>query len=307
MKTNFTLFALVVILLLADAAAQAAPPTVAVYDFTGDGDAAGYGRQLTTLVTADLTTETNLVMLERAELDKALSEQAFGMSGMVSSDAAAKIGQITGAKVLVAGQVIKTDDGHLVIVADIIGTETGRLFASQVEGGPENLLDLSAALSRKIAKTISDQATNLITPAQESSEDHQERIIKSISGTNRPSVSVDILYPVGKGRHSATAEAELGHILLSAGFAVVDGHSDRKPDIEITGMDDIGPGPRQGALYNYRCVVDLKIQERRTGEILGFDHQVSTATDTARAAADKSSQVNAIDALAERVLPLLAK
>ena len=40
---------------------------------------------VTTLVTADLTTETNLVLLERAELTKALNEQAFGVSGLVSS------------------------------------------------------------------------------------------------------------------------------------------------------------------------------------------------------------------------------
>src|SRR5258706_12729152 len=78
--------------LLAGVIAQAAPPlTVAVYDFKGDAEAASYGNNVTTLVTANLTTETNLVMLERAELTKALSEQAFGISGMVTSDAAAKI------------------------------------------------------------------------------------------------------------------------------------------------------------------------------------------------------------------------
>src|SRR5471032_1684984 len=145
--------------------AQAAPPaalTVAVYDFKGDADASSYGNNVTTLVTADLTTETNLVLVERAELTKALNEQAFGISGMVSSDAAAKIGQITGARVLVAGQVIKTGKDHLIIVANIIGTETGRLFADKVEGAADNLSDLTSSLSRKIAQTISDQVTNLV-------------------------------------------------------------------------------------------------------------------------------------------------
>jgi TolB-like protein len=166
-------------LLLAGVMARAGSPqtplTVAVYDFKGDADAASYGNNVTTLITADLTDEKNLVMLERAELNKALQEQAFGISGMVSSDAAAKIGQITGAKVLVAGQVIKTQGNHLTIVAYMIGTETGRLFADKVEGAADNLTALTSDLSRKIAKTISIQNTNLVTPEPESHEDYLNR------------------------------------------------------------------------------------------------------------------------------------
>src|SRR5579871_4513036 len=93
------------------------PPTAAVYDFKDADPREGrYAGKITTLVTADLTTQTNLVMLERGELNKALNEQAFGASGMVSADAASRIGQITGAKVLVSGQVIMTDQSHLVVV-----------------------------------------------------------------------------------------------------------------------------------------------------------------------------------------------
>jgi hypothetical protein len=307
------------------------PPTltVAVYDFTATSEtqvedkathwnaslwnaqretAHDIGPNVTALVTADLAAETNLALVERSELSKALSEQAFGISGMVSSDAAAKIGKITGAKVLVAGQVIKDGaDNHLVIVADVIGTETGRLFADKVEGPADNLSKLTFDLSEKISQTISTQATNLVAAAVESHDQLLERIIKSINGTNRPSVSLNIFYSLGKGRHAETAEAELGLILLKSGFAVVDDSSDRKPDIEITGIDDTSAGSRQGELFSYRAVIQLKIQERRTGDIIGFDHQESTATDAAKSGADKSSQINAVDALAERILPLLAK
>jgi TolB-like protein len=307
MKTKISL--VLILLSFSIALAQAAPQaalTVAVYDFKGDADAASFGSQVTTLVTADLTTETNLVLVERAELTKALNEQAFGVSGMVSSDAAAKIGQITGAKVLVAGQVIKTSEDHLVIVADIIGTETGRLFADKVEGSADNLMDLTSQLSRKIAQTISDQATNLIAAAQESSADRLEQIIKGINGTNRPSVSVDVFTPNRKG-HCATIEGEFGVILLQAGFTVVDANSDRKADVEITGVADNSTGSRQGGLFSGRSVIELKIQERRTGNILAFDRQESSATDAAKGSASRSAQVNAVDAMAERVLPLLAK
>jgi TolB-like protein len=285
---------------------ETSPLTVAVYDFTGVAEAKSYGEKVTALVTADLTTETNLVMLERSELSKALNEQAFGISGMVSADAAARIGQITGARVLVSGQVINTGTDHLIVVANIIGTETGRLFAAKVEGAGDNVAGLTTDLSRKIARTISAQATNLVAAAEESHAEYLERIIKGITGTNRPAVSVNIVWPNRKG-HSASAEAEFGVVLLKAGFTVVDSNSDRKPDVEITGVDDASPGPRRGNLYSCRAVIELKVQERRTGNIIVFDRQESTANDVAKAGANRSAQVNTVDGLAERILPLLAQ
>jgi Curli production assembly/transport component CsgG len=284
--------------------AEVPPLTVAVYDFTGTGEAKSYGENVTALVTADLTADTNLVMVERAELNKALTELAFGISGIVSSDAAAQIGQITGAKVLVAGQVIKTGENQLVIVADIIGTATGRLFAAQVAGTTDNLTELTSNLSRKIAQIIISQATNLAPAPEESHAERLEQIVKSIKGTNRPAVSVNFLWPNGKG-HNVTDETEFGIILLKAGFPVVDSNSDRKPDVEITGIDDTNMGPRRGGLLTFRTVISLKVQ-KRTGNIITFDHQEGTGTDIARSSAARTAQVNAVDELAARVLPLLA-
>jgi TolB-like protein len=306
-KKNPTFLLFAALAMFAHAAdAPKSPLTVAVYDFTGEAGAASYGKNVTTLVTADLATETNLALVERKELTKTLREQAFGVSGMVSSDAAAQIGHLTGAKILVAGQVLKTGDNHLVIVANIIGTETGRLFADKVEGGADHLMDLTTQLSAKIAQTISDQTTNLLAAAQDTSAERLARILKAITGTNRPSVSVNILVPPGTG-HSATAETEFGSLLLKAGFKVVDDKSDRKPDIEITGVDDISAAPGQGGLASSRAVIELKVQERRTGNILLFDRQEATASDAAMSAAQGAAQVNAVDALAERLFPLLAK
>jgi TolB-like protein len=312
MKSIISALLMLPLLGLAGRVAAQSPLTVAVYDFTGGSDAAEYGGKVTTLVTANLTAETNLVMVERAELDKALSEQAFGVSGMVSSDAAAKIGQITGARVLVVGQVIKTGENHLVIVAEIIGTETARLFAPKVDGPADNLLELTSELSRKIARTINDQATNLVMPAEESHEVRLERIVKGISGTNRPTVSVRITQYNRYGQRwpDGLVENEFGVILQKAGFKVVDENSDQKPDIEITGEAVTNWGeatPRRGGLLSINSSIDLKIHERKTGKIIAFDRQESTATGVGEVVVDKMAQVNAVDALAERILPLLAQ
>lgn len=310
-KIKLTVLLSLALALGAVAADKPQPPiTVAVYDFSdAERSAANYGTKVTTLVTADLTTETNLVMLERADLTKVLNEQAFNISGMVSADAAAKIGQITGVKVLVAGQVIKTGENQLIVIANIIGTETGRLFATKVAGAADNLLELTTALSSNIARTISLQATNLVTPPAESREVRLERIVKSITGTNRPSVSIVLTgyNMLGNNWQDEIIKNEIGFILMKAGFVVVDEVSDRKPDLQITGTVASETGLPRGGLLTGRATVDLKIQERRTGNIIGLDHQEATATDLGVATASKAAQTKAADDLAERILPLLAK
>jgi TolB-like protein len=282
---------------------------VAVYDFTAtDKNAVSYAKKVTAFVTAELTLETNLVMLARAELSQALREQAFGVSGLVNSEAAAKIGQLTGAKVLVAGQVIRTEGGHVVLVATIIGTETGRLFAAQVEGDVLKPMGLSAELSRRIAQTINAQTTNLVAAAGESRNERVARILKGIKGKNRPAVSVSIHHYTADGpEHCSTGEGEFGAVLLKAGFAVVDANSERKPEVEITGVDDFSQGPGRGDLISCRVVFDVKVQERRTGNIIALDHQESHSSDIALPCALRAAQADAVDKLAERILPLLAQ
>jgi hypothetical protein len=302
--------ALVSILLLSAGAVvhagPKAPLTVAVYDFKSQNDAAGYGRKIAALVTSDLAAETNMVMLQRVELTSALNEQAFGISGLLSSDAAARIGQITGAKVLVSGELMVTEQNHLVVLANIIGMETGRLYAAKAEGGPDTLFEIASSLSSKITQIIAEQLTNLIAAPVESAGARMERIVKSVTGPHRPSVSVNILWTQGQG-HCATAEVELGAILLKAGFPVVDGESERKAEVEIKGVADRSEGPGRGQLFSYRTVIQLKAENRRTGDFIAMDREESIATEATRMGAEQSALVQAADALAERVLPLLAK
>jgi hypothetical protein len=99
----------------------------------------------------------------------------------------------------------------------------------------------------------------------------------------------------------------MGLILQKAGFAVVDGNSDRKPDVVITGVVDVDGGPSRGGLHTEHAVIEMKVQEQRTGLIIAMDRQESVATDVAQMAAQRAAQALAVDELAERVLPLLAK
>lgn len=281
--------------------------TVAVYDFT-DVDKNGdvYGSKVTALVTANLTAEENLVMLERSDLKKALGEQAIGVAGLVTSETAARIGQFTGAKVLVSGQVIKTEKNRLFIVASIVGTETGRLFAEKVEGAAEKFADLTSDLSKNIARNIHHHAASLVNEPV-SHEEILQRILKSVKGANRPSVSVDFHSPHERSVSIPSADNEMMIILQKAGFTVLDSNADHKPDITITGIADSDMAPEQGGLHSVRTVVEAKVLERLTGKIIVIDRETGDAVDIGNMTAQRTSQARAVDAIAEKVLPLLAQ
>src|SRR5678816_4247243 len=82
--------------------------TVAVFDLESNDEAVrGLGPKISALLTVNLSTEPQIICVERAELEKVLGEQELGLSGNVSADTAAKVGSLTGAKVLVTGRVMK--------------------------------------------------------------------------------------------------------------------------------------------------------------------------------------------------------
>ncbi len=100
--------------------------------------------------------------MERADIEKILGEHELGLSGTVSADSAAKIGQLTGAKVLVTGRVFKAE-GELFIVAKIIGTETSRVYGELVKGGDKaSLSDLTSTLATKIAADVTQKGDTLV-------------------------------------------------------------------------------------------------------------------------------------------------
>src|SRR5262249_21395702 len=90
--------------------------TVAVFDFESRDDGMREaGRNAATVIGANLSTDPHIITVERADLEKILGEQELGLSGTVSPDTAAKVGHLTGAKVLVTGRVFRADKELLMV------------------------------------------------------------------------------------------------------------------------------------------------------------------------------------------------
>lgn len=115
-------------------AADPAPLTVAVFDFESkDEGVRDLGAKVAALLNAHLSAQPNLVMVERAELEKVLGEQELGLSGTVQPGSAARIGHLTGAQILITGRVFKVEK-ETFLVAKVIGTETSRVHGETVKG-----------------------------------------------------------------------------------------------------------------------------------------------------------------------------
>jgi hypothetical protein len=310
MKHKFTLA--LAALLLAGGMARAQTSnvlTVAVFDFESKDEAVrDLGPKVSALINASLSAEPQLITVERAELEKVLGEQELGLSGTVSEASAAKVGNLTGAKVLVTGRVFKIENS-LTLVAKIIGTETSRVYGEVVNGKPDaTLTDLSAELAKKIAADVTQKGDTLVAKVQ-THDDRVANIKKALDGKKLPTVSVKI-----SEQHigpfiiiDPAAQTELSLLLQQCGFTLVDDNSDSKPDIEITGEALSEFGMRKGSLQSCRARIEVKARDRKSGDILSVDRQTSVAVDLAERIAAKTALQNAAGDLAERLLPKLAK
>ena len=97
------------------------PTAILPFHERGEG-VRGYGSTASDILFAALVANPDLLLVDRAEIDKTLAEQELNLSGMVSPGDAVKVGNLIGAKVLVTGSVIDADQTTY-LVARIIGTE----------------------------------------------------------------------------------------------------------------------------------------------------------------------------------------
>ena len=306
MKTKFflLLFALVFGRIGPVLSADPPPVTLAVFDFDAhDPGVSDLGPKVATLLNATLSAEPNLITVERAELAKVLGEQELSLSGTVSTETAAKVGHITGAKVLVTGRIFMVEK-DTVMVAKIISAETSRVYGEMVKGRGSPA-DLSSDLAKKIAATVTAKAETLIAKSQ-TREERIAKIRDQLKDARRPTVFVKIPERhYGAPANDPAAETELMNLLQSTGFTVVDAES--KADVVISGEAFSAAAGRKGNLLICKARVEAKAVTPKTGEILAVDRETSVALDLAEQTAGKTALQNATELLASRLLPKLVR
>ena len=290
----------------------ATPPagvlSVAVFDFEASDDGlSDAGKQIALLASTYLSLDERLSVVERAELEKLLGEQELGLSGTIQADTAAKVGQLTGAKVLVTGRVFETG-GKVLAVAKIIGTETGRVYGAIAKGPSADAVDeLATELAAKIGETVGQKGDTLIAPVK-APEERLAKLKELIAGKKLPSFTIKI-----EERHfggpviDPAAETELAMLLEQCGFRHLEQQAAETPEVRIVGEAFSAYGMRKGNLYSCRARVELKVIEVKTGRVLVTERQTSVAVDLAEQTAAKSALQNAASELANRLIPRIAQ
>ncbi|MBK8477616.1 MAG: curli assembly protein CsgG [Opitutaceae bacterium] len=260
--------------------------------------------QFSALLLASLSSQPEMLLVERAQLDVALGELSLGASGMADPTSAAKVGRLTGAKVLVSAKVIGTT-GEMTVVAKVVGTETGRVFAvSKVVSGGD-ATTAAHELAVQVAKTVKAHAAELVAPVEDTAA-REARLRAMVAGKTLPAVTVSIPEQhLTRPVRDPAAETEIARTLGTLGFTLLESSAAEKATIRITGEAISEMGMRRGDFVSCRARVEVKVVEIATGKILLQDRQTEVAADISEALAAKTALEHAGAKLAERIVPAI--
>ena len=303
--------------------------TVAVFDFESkDKGITTLGSNIASLITAELSSDPKLEMVEREKLDKILDELGLSLSGIVDENEAAKIGQLAGAKILVIGRAFTVDE-ELVIVAKVIATETSRVKAEVVKGPLSGKFTAIAdEIAKKVHKVISEKGPTMVARADIiSPEDRLDFLKAKLKGKKLPKVSVAVLERhFGGVTVDPAVETEVIYYLKKLGFTVISRKGDTlaswakryfkdaniqipaeviKVDVLIVGEAFSEFAMRKGNLVSGKARVELQAIDRKTERILAIDRETNTAVDLSEQMAAKKALQKAADSLSYRLIPEL--
>ena len=278
------------------------PVATAVLDFDAtDRRYPTLGKDVADLLTVSLMSEPGLILVERSRLAEALSEQELGLSGMVTPQTAATLGNLTGAKVLVSGRVFEVGNER-VVVARVLSAETGRVFAEKISTRSDGELTAATdALGEKVAALVATQRDALVA-SPETEEDVIAALRPVVEGRNLPTVSVRIPEEhIGRAVPDPAAETEIAMVLQQLGFTVV--NSAAKADIAISGEAFSELGMTKGNLVSCRARLEVKALEE--GDVVYVGRETMIAVDLGENFAGKKALQAAGLAMTKELVPAL--
>lgn len=281
---------------------------IAILPFKERGKTEGkgeLGQKVTDLTFAEMVVDPELHLVDREDLNAVLAEMELNLSGLTNPDTAIKVGNLTGAKLLVTGSVFELDDS-IYVVGKIIGTETSRVVGASAKGPADGKIgDVIEKLAKEIVETVHKNASLLIAE-QKDLESRFEDLAKSFKEKEKlPVVFVEIAEQhIGRTTVDPAAETEFLTILKRCGFEVLDSKLGKKSDADLilSGEGVSEYATRMKNLNSVKCRLEIKLVDRKSGKVVFSDRQTSLAIDLAEHIAGKKALQKAAADIAERML-----
>jgi len=285
----------------------AANYVVAVLPFTASDDSLkNYAETIPQLLSANLSGSADVVVVERTELDKVLSEHEFNLTGIVNPQTAAKLGFLTGANIIISGRIFSINN-EMVVISKLIGVETSRVY------GATSSLPLSGSivapiteLSEKLLDTIKEKGQTLLVRDKDNADVLQKLKIL-VKGKSLPSVTVSVRErSLNDFSLDPAVTTEISKILIALGFSVYDRDTMKVlPDVEISGEAFSESGIKNGQLVSSKGRIELKALDRKTGKVIFADRIQSVAVDLSPEIAGKTALSKGAAELTERLVRAL--
>jgi hypothetical protein len=316
-RTQLVAFAIIVLAGFAARAAKAAPAelrpaadnptklTVAILDFEAGGKDEKLGKQIPDALSALLSDDEGFQLVERAQVAKAIGEQAVGLTGLTDSEKSIRIGKVVGAQLLVTGKVF-TLDSNTYLTAKIIGTETSYVKSVMVkDGSDKDIGALVAQLAEKLTAKLHTGSTLLANDAQ---NDPIPALKAKLSKLKLPILTVSVTEkhegPVTVVLIDPAAEVEIRKVLADCGFKIIDDESKSrvKPAMTIHGEAFSEFGALIGNLTSCSARLEIKIVDPRDGTLLFTDRVTSRGVDLSERIAAKTALQRAGHSVAINIL-----
>ncbi|MEK7475413.1 MAG: CsgG/HfaB family protein [Candidatus Coatesbacteria bacterium] len=129
---------------------------VAVSELTPQGVSASDAAVIADMVRNDLVSKPAFNVVEKANMDKVLAEQAFQQTGCTSAECAVKLGKLLNVKLMVVGSFGKLMDAY-VLSLRAVDVETGRIvFSDQAQqlSSQREVATAVRAMVEKFANTV---------------------------------------------------------------------------------------------------------------------------------------------------------
>jgi hypothetical protein len=249
-----------------------------------------------------------LTLVDRPSLARVVQELALNEGGVVNPEQATKLGGLVGAKLLVSGKAFVIGE-QTFITAKIVGTETTLVDGVLVKG--EKLDLLIDELAKKLGARLLDKGPKLIAADDDGvATDPFPALKEKLARLRRPvlAVRVDERHVGGQGAgvNDPAVETELRRMLLGAGFTVIDGGERQQVEggVEvIVGGEAFSEfAARIGNLTSCSARVELKVTERKTGEVLFSGRETTRAAALSENIAAKNALEKAGRALGVRLV-----